>query len=206
MSKKTKKIKFNAWIQLLYFGRPTCFRVLLYAGDHPDGFSFLFYVFMPKNLHIQHTKSYITPCQMLLEVKLTCFFSLSLICFHQRRFSQHGRPGGQGQLRPPGSDSGSQVDQRKHPGLQRRPKTSDHFWLWRRCIVRQPAHPLALLRRYVRRPRGHSLSRSHAKRLLHHCHPGYKCANPASQFGTPRVSRQQNWHWAPESWSRFKNL
>lgn len=73
----------------------------------------------------------------------------SLVCFCQSRVSKHRRPGSQGQLRPAGSNSGSQVDQRKHPGLQRRSKKSDHFWLWCRSIVRQPAHPLTLLRRYV---------------------------------------------------------
>lgn len=90
----------------------------------------------------------------LLEVKLTSssssFSSSSSLCSHQYRFPKHRGPGSQRQLRPPGSDPGSQVDQRKHPGLQRRPKASDHFWLWRWCIVRQPAHPLTLLRRYVR--------------------------------------------------------
>lgn len=83
----------------------------------------------------------------LSEVKFWSVFSP--VCFHQSRVSKHRRPGSQGQLRLAGSNSGSQVDQRKHPGLQRRPEESDHFWLWRWSIVRQPAHPLALLRRYV---------------------------------------------------------
>lgn len=71
------------------------------------------------------------------------------MCFHQYRVSKHRRPGSQGQLRTAGSNSGSQVDQRKHPGLQRRPKASDHFWLWCWSIVCQPANPLTLLRRYM---------------------------------------------------------
>lgn len=101
------------------------------------------------------------------------------ICFHQSRVSEHRRPGGQGQLWPAGSNSGSAVDQRKHPGLQRRPKTSDHFWLWRRSVVRQPAHPLALLRRYV-----HSLSGMHNRTEtalsgspFHRCQFCCKCAS-----------------------------
>ena len=75
--------------------------------------------------------------------------SFPLFVPFQSRFSKHRRPGSQGQLWPAGSNSGSQVDQGKHPGLQRRPEESDHLRLGRRSIVRQPAHPLPLLRRYV---------------------------------------------------------
>lgn len=100
------------------------------------------------------------------------FFSFSSpVCFPQSRVSKHRRPGRQGQLRPAGSNSGSQVDQRKHPSLQRRPEESDHFWLWRRSIVRQPAHPLALLRRYVCLLTGvhnHKVIYMHRQRAFHH--------------------------------------
>lgn len=98
-------------------------------------------------------------------------FFFSPVCFHQSRVSKHRRPGRQGQLRPAGSNSGSQVDQRKHPGLQRRPEESDHFWLWRRSIVRQPTHPLALLRRYVCSLTGmhnHTEIYTHRQRASHH--------------------------------------
>lgn len=93
------------------------------------------------------SQSVLNQCQKPFRGKAEIW--LSFICFHQPRVSKHRRPGSQGQLWAAGSNSSSQVDQRKHPGLQRRPEESDHFWLWRRSIMRQPAHALALLRRYV---------------------------------------------------------
>ncbi len=100
-----------------------------------------------KNANILNSQSRLNQRQKPFRSKAEICFSL--VCFHQSRVSKHRRSGSQGQLRPVGSNSGSQVDQRKHPGLQRRPKESDHFWLWRWSIMRQPAHPLTLLRRYV---------------------------------------------------------
>ncbi|KAJ8003604.1 hypothetical protein DPEC_G00150070, partial [Dallia pectoralis] len=38
------------------------------------------------------------------------------------------------------------MDQREHPGLQRRSKESDNIWFWCRGVLREFAHTLPLLR------------------------------------------------------------